>query len=76
MLEDLRRDAISRDNLSEEGAAPCSHLAESIEMDIDSSYYELLSSSNNQEFAEQLNLSFTSPSRNNPKGILSVSDVY
>ena len=51
MLEDLRRDAISRDNLSEEGAAPCSHLAESIEMDIDSSYYELLSSSNNQDVA-------------------------
>ena len=74
MLEDLRRDAISRDNLSEEGAAPCSHLAESIEMDVDSSYYELLSSSNNQDVAAQLNLSITSSEQ--PRGILSVSDAY
>ena len=45
LIEDLRKEAAELDNLSEAGIAPSSHLAESIEVGLDSSYYELLSSS-------------------------------
>ena len=70
LIEELKRDVVGeRDNLSEAGMAPSSHLAESIEVGLDSSYYELLSSSSATNLQAEPQLNFSS-SGHRQRGIL------